>query len=52
MKLTVAELIEKLQSFPKGLVVQVESDSGIFEEIDVNRDGTKVIINTVGSPRW
>ena len=49
---TVGELINKLKDYPKTAKIEIECESGIFEELNIDKVGSKVTIFTQGEARW
>jgi hypothetical protein len=54
MKLTytVIELIGKLESMPKSAKIEIDCDSGIYEEMNIEQVGNRVVIFPQGESKW
>lgn len=50
MKTTVKELLSLLKDMPGNLVVQIDCDSGIWEDIEVEQVGENAVIFGKGDP--
>ncbi len=48
MQYTVSELIKKLESFPKGMKVQLDIEGALYDHVNVDAGQGKVIIFSDG----
>jgi hypothetical protein len=49
---TVKELISKLEDMPKSAKVELDCEGGIFEEMNIEQVGNRVVIFSQGESRW